>query len=197
MRPFKIHTPDTSAQEASQILTATNEQLGLIPNVMAVIAESTTALTVFTQLNAAFSDSRFTATEREVIQIAASVENDGDYCVAGHSSFASKQDVPSHIVAALRALNPVDDPRLEALAQFTRDLIQSRGKVSQTELVHFFDAGFTQAQMIEVIVGICVKVFSNYVSSATSIPLDAAFMPFAWNSEDNESGYLTATNIYP
>ncbi len=197
MRPFKIHTPNTPDQEASQILAATNEQLGLIPNVMAVIAESTTALTVFTQLNAAFSASSFTATEREVIQIAASVENDGDYCVAGHSSFASKQDVPAHIVAALRALNPVDDPRLEVLAQFTRDLIRARGKVSQIDLVHFFDAGFTQAQMIEVIVGICVKVFSNYVSSATSTPLDAAFTPFAWSSEDNESGYLTAINVYP
>jgi alkylhydroperoxidase family enzyme len=59
-------------------------------------------------------------------------------------------------------------------------LIQNRGHIEQSEVDRFLDAGFTQAQFIEVILGIALKTFSNYVSIALNIPLDAEFEKYAW-----------------
>ena len=190
MRPFKIHTPENSDPQASVVLSNTRDHLGLIPNVMAVIAASVPALNAFTKLNESFGASSFTATEKEVIQFTASIKNVVAYCVAGHTSFAKKQNVPDDIVAALRNGESLEDPRLEALAEFTRKLMRTTGNITQSDLIHFFDAGFTQANIMEVILGICVKVFSNYVSSATNIPLDDAFAPYAWTPHDDKADYI-------
>jgi hypothetical protein len=54
--------------------------------------------------------------------------------------------------------------------------------LSETELERFLDAGYTQRQLLEVILGICVKVMSNLTNNAVGIPLDETFAPYAWQA---------------
>jgi len=165
------------------MLFAIQGMLGFVPNVFAVIAESAPALGAFVELNNRLSASSFDATEREIIQLATSAENRCTYCVAGHTAFAHMQDVSSDVVNAVRNDEPIADPRLEALNQFVRSLVRSGGMVPQSELDEFLDAGYTKAQVLEVILGICVKTFSNLANNVIGIPLDDEFKPFAWQSE--------------
>jgi uncharacterized peroxidase-related enzyme len=182
MKPFKIHTVQDTAEPMASILRDTQKALGFVPNLFGVLAESPAALAAFATLNAQFTKSSFNPTERELIALTVSTENQCGYCVAGHSAFAAMQGVDEGTVRALRDGKPILDRRLETLRRFTQALVRQRGMVSETEVERFLDAGYTQRQLLEVILGICVKVMSNLTNNAVGIPLDEAFAPYAWQA---------------
>ena len=187
MSIFKIHTKESVEREVSVLFVEKEKHLGFVPNIFAVIAESTPAAQAFDELSNYFDQCNFTDAEKETIEIVTSIENGCGYCVAGHTAFAETKRVPGHIIKSLRENQVVDNPRIEALAVFTRAMIRSRGKISQKELILFFDAGFTKTHLIEVVLGICLKFLTNLVSNSTSVPLDPAFEPYFW-SENQEHG---------
>jgi uncharacterized peroxidase-related enzyme len=180
MKSFKIHTAQDTTEPVASILTSTKKALGFVPNLFGVLAESPSALTAFTALNAQFAKSSFNVTERELIELTVSTENQCGYCVAGHSAFAAMQGVDEEIVRAVRDGKPIPDHRLETLRQVTQALVRQRGMVTETEIDRFSDAGYTQRQLLEVILGICVKVMSNLTNNAIGIPLDDEFKPYEW-----------------
>ena len=180
MTSFKIHTPDTAPGSSAGVLEKVKSNVGFIPNVFATIAESQAGLAGITSLGDAFASSTFTSEEQQVIQLAVSTENECVYCVSGHTAFAQTLKIPREVVSSLREKKTVPDTQLEALSVLVRSLIQNRGHIKQSEVDRFLDAGFTQAQFIEVILGIALKTFSNYVSIALNIPLDAEFEKYAW-----------------
>lgn len=180
MNEYKIHTTDTATPPAGETLKKVQESLGFIPNVFAVIAESAPALQAFVDLNNRFADSSLTSTERELIQITTSVENRCQYCVAGHTAFAGMQDVSEEVITAARNGGPIPDARLDALHRFTLALVNSKGSVDPEAMEAFFAVGYDQRQVLEVVLGICVKVFSNLTNNAAAITLDDEFADYAW-----------------
>lgn len=180
MTVFKIHSPETANPPSDEMLAGIRDTLGFVPNVFGTIAESAPALRAFTDLNGRFAESSFDATSRELIQIAASAENQCAYCVAGHTAFADMRNVPRDVIDAARGNRPMADPKLEALNRFTRAVARERGMIAESELHRFLDAGYSPAQAIEVILGICVKTFSNLASNVIGIPLDDAFADHSW-----------------
>jgi uncharacterized peroxidase-related enzyme len=182
MKPLMIHTVHDCAEPVASTLRATQSSLGFIPNLFGVLAESAPALAAFAALNSQFARTSFSPTERELIALTVSTDNHCSYCVAGHSAFAAMQAVDEGVVQALRDGQPIPDPRLESLRRFTLSLLRSRGMVSSTEIKQFLDAGYTQQQLLEVILGITVKVMSNLTNNAIRIPLDEVFAPYAWQA---------------
>lgn len=184
MRPFEMQDLGSVSPSTQTMLQDLNLKMGFIPNLARVTATSDPAFEAFAMLNQKFSESSFTPAEKETIEITTSIENRCGYCTAAHSRFAYEVGMTKAQVQALRAGKEVDDPRLEALRQFTRQLVRSKGHVSQSDLVYFFDAGFSPAQALEVILGITVKTFTNFVSNSVNIPLDPAFKDHAWSEAE-------------
>jgi type I site-specific restriction endonuclease len=111
-----------------------------------------------------------------------SIENQCSYCVAGHSAFAEMQHVSPEIIDTLQHNQSVADSKLEALNQFTRLLVHNKGMISDQEIQQFLDVGYTAAHVIEIILGVCVKTFSNLANNLIGIPLDDEFSQHAWQS---------------
>jgi AhpD family alkylhydroperoxidase len=117
------------------------------------------------------------------VLLAASAENHCTYCVAAHSVIARhmiKAD-PS-IVNALRNFEPLPDPKLDALATFTRAVVKNRGVVCGKTLDNFITVGYTLAHVLEVLLGVTMKTLSNYTNHVIDTPLDAAFQIEAWEA---------------
>ena len=188
MKPATLYSPENAPASSAPILQDVEQTLGFVPNVFGVLAGSPSALTAFATMNAQFAGSTLSAAEREVIQLTVSTQNHCGYCVAGHTAFAAMQDVDATIVAAVRNGAPIPDERLETLSRFTATLLQRQGMVTEDEIEQFLAAGYTRQQLLEVILGVCVKVFSNLTSNAIGIPLDDAFMPYAWH--ENATGIV-------
>ena len=181
MKNYNIFTPETAASEAKETLQTLTEKIGFLPNVFAVMGGTPAALDGFVALNQSFGSTTLSATEREIVQIAASVENRGAYCVAGHTSFAKKQGIPNEIIKSVRARNSIRNPKLAALQKFTRLVTIKRGNLDAGDLEVFIAAGYNRSQAIEVILGICVKMFSNLMDNIFQFPLDDEFIEHVWD----------------
>jgi len=180
MGTFKIHTQESAPADSAALLANTKKALGFVPNLLGIFAESPAAIKAYMDIGKIFDGSSFTATERQVVILAASRFNECHYCIAAHSVLAEMQSVPGEVIDAIRNDQPIQDSKLEALRRFTTAMVDQRGWVSDRDVETFLKAGFTKAQILEVIVGISFKTLSNYTNHIVDTPLDSAFSPKAW-----------------
>jgi alkylhydroperoxidase family enzyme len=75
------------------------------------------------------------------------------------------------------------DPRLEALAAFTRAVVKRSGWVREEELESFVDAGFSRRHVLDVLTILAMKTLSNYTNHIAETPLDKAFSDQEWHGE--------------
>lgn len=180
MTDFKIHTKDSAPADSKPTLEAVEKKFGFIPNVIGGLAESPGAVKAYATLSGIFGESSLDATEQHVVLLTVSRLHECDYCMAAHSTSAEKRKIPREIVEALRSGGEISDERLEALHKFTALMVEKRGALSDDEIKAFIDAGFTRAQVLEVIVGVAMKTISNYGNHLMETPVDAVFQAKVW-----------------
>ena len=101
---------------------------------------------------------------------------------AAHSVIAEMQKVSADVIEALRDDKPIPDQNLEALRKFTTQVIEKRGWVDDADTRDFYAAGFSQQQVLEVVLGVAFKTISNYTNHITETPLDDAFAAREWHT---------------
>lgn len=180
MSQFPIHTLDTAPEASKPYLDGAKKAFGLIPNLVGEFAESPAVIEGYLGLAGALKKSGLTDLEREIVLISASVENGCHYCVAAHTTVTQAQGLDQSVIAAVRAGGPIADARLEALRAFTVAVVRERGWVSDAEVTRFLDAGWTRANVLEVVLGVGLKTISNYVNHIAGTPVDAAFQAAAF-----------------
>ena len=177
---FPLHDETTAPEGARDTLWATKNKFGMIPNLERVMASAPPLLSGYSALWDLFNQTSLSQIERQVVYLTANYENECEYCVPWHSLLAKKARMDFHSIEALRSGAPLPNKKLEALRTFTRTLIANRGKASQAELNAFFEAGYTDVQAMEVILGLAVKLMSNYTNSIAGTPLDKQVEPLRW-----------------
>ena len=180
MSILSIHSPETAPKASRPFLENSKKRFGFVPNLLGALAESPLALEGYLSLAGLFARSSFTATERQIVSIAASAKNGCTYCVAAHSTMAAGERVAEDVIAALRDGEPLADARLQALRRFTEILVEKRGFAGDNQVQEFINAGYNREQVIEVLLGITQKTLSNYINHLADTPLDDAFAPQEW-----------------
>ena len=175
-------TAEEAQPAAKEILDQVQRQIGMIPNLYAFMANAPGLLHTYIRGQETFRrDSGFTPAEQEVVLLSISFENGCEYCMAAHSMIADTQSkVPPEVTEALRNGTEVPDARLRALSEFTRTMVTTRGRPSQDEVEKFLRAGYTQEQVLQVILAIGIKTLSNYTNHVCHTPLDAPFVARIW-----------------
>lgn len=182
MSEFILQTPDSAPETARALLRGARDKMGFVPNLYANLANAPAALEAYFGLSAQFDKTSFNPVERQVVLLAASVENGCEFCVAAHSMIARKvAKAPDAVVDALRNRTTLPDVRLEALATFTRHMVKERGWVAGAPLQAFLKAGFTHQQALEVVLGVAMKTLSNYANHLTETRTNAEFSSEAWH----------------
>ncbi len=59
-------------------------------------------------------------------------------------------------------------------------MVETRGWPLESEVQSFLTAGYTPANILEVILGVGYKTLSNYTTHITNTPLDAPFAQQEW-----------------
>ena len=181
MIEFTVHTAETAPTGSRPLLEGIKRSFGFVPNLFGVFAESPAALRGALAIHEAFSTSSLSPGEQQLVMLAVSEANECEYCVAAHSSVAKRVAMVDHaMVDAVRRRAPLADPWLDALVNFTREVVERRGMMSDAEVAAFLDAGYTRAQVIEVLLGVGMKPFNNYVDHIAHTPLNNQFKAEAW-----------------
>ena len=183
MTMYPIHTLETAPPSSARQLEQAQKKLGFIPNLYAVLADAPAALESYLSLGAIFDKTSLTPTERQVVLLSVSRTNHCQYCMAAHTVVAQMQSVPAAVIEALRSDHPIADAKLEALRTFTTAVVRKRGELDAEDLDAFLDAGYSRAQILEVIAGVAMKTLSNYTNHIAETPLDNAFAAAAWSGK--------------
>ena len=165
-----------TAPEASKpLLENIQKSLAFIPNLMATFANNPIVLQGYLALECVFERGSFTPTERQIILLATSVENDCSYCTAAHSTIAqSFLHTSSDVVAAVLNGQPVPDARLNALVALVTEVVRERGNVKDKTLEKFIAVGYKKEQVMELLLGIALKTISNYLDHICLTTIDQA-----------------------
>ena len=132
--------------------------------------------------SAVFGRSGLTQIERNVVLLTTDFENNCGYCMAADSTIALNTGLDREIVVAIREGRVIQsDARLEALHQFTRAMVRERGLVERHDIDAFLRAGFTKANVLDVVTGVTLKTMSNYTNHIAETELDDSFAPMAWS----------------
>lgn len=172
--------PTTAPDPIRSTLTNLQKRYGFLPNLYRVFANAPAALDAYLAVSDAFQLSSLSATERNVVLLAVARENGCRYCVAVHSTVADMQKDSPSMTDAIREGRAIDDRKLEALRRLTEALVRERGHAPKGVIDDFVAAGYSEAQVLEVLVGVTMKTLSNYTNHLANVPLDAAFAARAW-----------------
>lgn len=180
MANFPIHTLETAPEAAKPLLELSLKANGRIPGLHGVMAAAPALLEAYQATGKAFLSTSLTDEEKTVVWMTVNVEQNCHYCVPAHTGIAKMMKVDDAIIEALRDETPLPTPKLEALRDFTLKVVRGRGFVDDADTQAFLDAGFTETNILEVIVGVAHKVMSNYTNHFAKTPVDKVFEKFAW-----------------
>lgn len=184
---FTAHTPETAPAGSAEVLQGVQEKMGFVPNLFAHLAESPTATKAYAQLSELLGQSSLSPQQLQIALLATSVENRCHFCVAAHSAGGTKAKVSQETLDAIRSETTPDDAKDAALVQFVRRVVRDRGWVPESEVQGFLDAGFSEAQVLDVITAVALKTLSNYSNHLTNPELNTELESFAWNPESRQS----------
>lgn len=185
MTAYRISLPiDPRATDprGAEMLAQTQRSVGMVPNMYVAMSHAPGALETYMLGYKQFRElSGFTPPEQEVVFLTVSVENGCRYCVAAHSFVADNMSkLAREVTDAIRSGTELPDPRLAALAAFTRVMFRTRGRPCEEDVRAFLAAGFAERQILDIVLAIAVKTISNYTNHVFATPLDQIFASRAW-----------------
>lgn len=180
MSQFPIHTMDSAPDAGKPLLQGATKAYGFTPNLLAGMATAPALLEGYMTLAGIFNKTHLSETERQIILMTANRIHGCTYCMAAHSFISTSSGVPADVVAALRNNTPIADAKLEALRQFAIVMVNSRGWPEAKDVQAFIAAGYSQQTVLEVVLGISLKVMSNYTNHVVQTPVDGVFAAHAW-----------------
>jgi len=170
MSRFKIPTREQVTAANQQIFDKLKDGLGFVPNLYAYYAKNENALGDY--LNFQNRKSTLSKREKEIVNLVVSEYNGCYYCQSAHTVIAGLNGFSKEEILKVRQGVAPFDNKLNALAKFTLETVATRGKVSAEERDEFLEAGYTEADLIDVAMIIGEKTISNYIHNLIDFEVD-------------------------
>jgi uncharacterized peroxidase-related enzyme len=153
------------------ILDNVEKMLGFAPNLHRLMSISPNVLSGWATLMASLAKTLDIKT-RDGIALAVSEADGCDYCLAAHSFMAGNlAKIPADEIELNREGRSTD-PKRQAAVAFAKALIETRGKVSDAQFTAVRDAGWTDANIVEMIALTAQFLLTNFINNAVQTPID-------------------------
>ncbi|WP_321798350.1 carboxymuconolactone decarboxylase family protein [Caballeronia sp. J97] len=182
MSSYPVHTIESAPAQSRPVLQQLQQAFGTIPNIAGAMAGSPVLINGFIGLFERVHASSLSEPQIQTLLLTNAVTNASEWPVAFHTALALKEGVHPADVDAIREGALPEDVGLAALSALARTLIETRGRLAESDRRRFFEAGFTAEQMLEVIAVVAASTITNYTGSVTRPSLEAQFEAFAWHA---------------
>jgi uncharacterized peroxidase-related enzyme len=173
MSRFAIPTSIEESPAAAQpLLQAVKKQLGVVPNLFRLVGTSPAALEGYLGLNGALGKGTLEAPTRERIALAVAEINGCDYCLSAHSYLGKNLAKLSEMEIAANRHGGSTDPKADAAVRFAVKLVNARGHISEDDLGSVRQAGYSDAQIIEIVLHVALNTLTNYVNEVARTDID-------------------------
>ena len=171
----RIATPASieAAPAASQpLLRAVKQQLGVVPNLFRLVANSPAALEAYVGLIGALGKGSLPAATRERIALAVAEINGCSYCLSAHTYLGKNLAKLSEAEIAANRDGMSTDSKADAAVRFAVKLVKARGHVSDADVQAVKKAGYNDAQVIEIVLHVALNTLTNYVNEVAKTEID-------------------------
>jgi alkylhydroperoxidase family enzyme len=180
MQEFIVHTIESAPENSKQTLRGLEQKFGFLPNALATMAGSPVLLNGFAGGFGSFHGGSFNECEKQALLLTNAVTLKCPYTVALHSTFALEDGVSEADVKAIRGGKLPGEPKYSALSEMTKALIERRGNATGADIEKFTSAGYSQAQIFEVIIGIGLSTMAATTANMARTPVDDRFRAQTW-----------------
>ena len=156
--------PEQVPADSKPTLDAFTKNIGFTPTMMASFAQSPIAFNSWATLLGSMSKALDVKT-RDSIGLAVSEVNGCNYCLSVHSFTAKHMaQLPADEIILARK-GHASDPKRDAAVQFARKVIETRGQVTDADLKAVRDAGYTDANVMEIIALVAMYSLTNFINN--------------------------------
>ncbi|MDD5275387.1 MAG: carboxymuconolactone decarboxylase family protein [Methylovulum sp.] len=171
MSRINIVTNETANIEQHALFDAIQSQLGNVPNFLKVFANSPAALRAFLGLYGIAGEGSLDAQTRERIALSLAQQNGCEYCLSAHTAIGSKAGLSNAEIEANRA-GSSQDAKAAVAVKLARSLVEHRGEVTTAELIEARTAGYSDAEIVEIITHVGMNFLTNLIGKASRVEID-------------------------
>jgi uncharacterized peroxidase-related enzyme len=171
MSRLTIAARDAVPEASKPVLDAVEGKLGVVPNMYRLIAASPSALQGFAANNAALGKTLDLKT-RERIALAVAQVNGCDYCLSAHTYLGLNLAKITAEEIALNRSGASGDAKADAAVHFAARIVRERGHVQTADIDAVRNAGFSDAQIVEIIAVVAENVFTNLLNIVADTDID-------------------------
>lgn len=172
MNRITIPTTDQTPAASLPLLDAVKKQLGVVPNLMKLIGNSPAALEGYLNLNGALNKGALDTKTRERIALAIAEINGCGYCLSAHTYLGKNvAKLDDAEIAANRNGNS-SDPKAAAAVHFATLVALERGHVTDADLNAVKAAGYSQAEIVEIVLHVALNTLTNYINEVAQTEID-------------------------
>ena len=172
MTRIAIPAADQAPVASLPLLDAVNKQLGVVPNLMKLVGNSPAALEGYLGLNAALGKGTLGAKTGERIALAVAELNRCSYCLSAHSYLASNLAKLDAAEIDANRHGKSSDPKAAAAVRFAAQVVGSRGHVSDAEVAAVKAAGYSNGEIVEIVLHVALNTLTNYVNEVAQTEID-------------------------
>ncbi len=168
INPVNVETADPKAQKQ---LEGVKKAMGMTPNLLATLGQSPAALGAYLGFGQALSGGTLGSALREQIAIAVAGANSCEYCASAHTAAGKGLGVDKAELAA-NLDGRSSDEQTSAALEFAVAIVQNRGWISDGDVAAVRNAGFTEAQVVELSAEVAFNTFTNYFNHIAETEVD-------------------------
>jgi len=171
----RIPTPATVADapaKAQALLGGVQAQLGSVPNMFRLISTSPQALEGYLGMSGALGKGTLPAATRERIALAVAERNGCNYCLSAHAFLGKNLAKLDDAEITANRSGASNDPHADAAVRFAARIVEVRGKITEADFAAVKLAGYTDAQIVEIVQHVALNTWTNYFNEVFQTAID-------------------------
>lgn len=160
--------PSTAAQT---MLDGIQKAIGATPNIFKTMAHSPATLNFYLQGSGALKETALSAAMREQLALVVAGANHCDYCASAHTAIGAKQNLTAAEMAA-NLSGQSGDAKTQAALSFARQIVETRGNVSDAAVEAVRAAGYSEGEILEIVTVVSFNIFTNYFNHVAGTEID-------------------------
>ena len=171
MSRINVVERDQANDEQAALYAGIDQALGMVPNFLKVFANSPAALRAFLGLHGIAGEGSLDPQTRERIALTLAGQNGCEYCASAHTAIGRKAGLDNDEMAANRE-GKSGDEKAAAAVKFARALVEHTGEVTKAEIQAVRDAGYSDADIVEIITHVGMNILTNILAKASRVEID-------------------------
>ena len=167
---------DRATGRVRELLQSVQATLGMVPNLLLVMANSPVVLEGFLSLRDALDRGVLSDTLREQIALAVAERHRSEYCVAGHAAFGRAAGLSDEEIMDAR-YGRSSKSKVQAALRFACQVLEKHGDVANEDWARLCAAGYSDREITEMIGWISMNTFNDYFAQVAQAESDFPKVP--------------------